>query len=225
MIMTVLLLLMLGQDSGCAGVAAAKAQADAFDLGAAVDRLDRASTAGCASARGQAVFLRGWIAARDAYRVGGSPESLTNVKAAIAALHASGDSVAAFILQAAEAAAQSERESLSLFIEQAVQLESVRLGAHLPPAHIITAHEAAGDLWLQVHRYDDARRAYRRAAERVGATRRVTLGLARAAARLKDPQEACQRYRTLAASWKDSGQPPQEIIEAREFLSSCTSTR
>ena len=48
-------------------------------------------------------------------------------------------------------------------------------------APIVSAYEVAGDLWLQVHRFDDARRAYVTAAEQVGSTRRVTLGLARTA--------------------------------------------
>ncbi len=39
--------------------------------------------------------------------------------------------------------------------------------------------KSLGDLWLQVHRFEDARRAYLAASAQVGATRRVTLGLAR----------------------------------------------
>jgi len=173
--------------------------------------------AGCSAAQIQAAYLRGWIAARDAYQVGGSPDSLKAVETAIALLNRSGEQVAVYVLQAAEAAAQSERESLALFIEQAVQLEAVRLSAGQTPALIVTAHEAAGDLWLQVHRYEDARRAYVRAAERIGATRRITLGLARVAARLKDVDEACRQYAALAAAWKDPRHQPIEIGEAIRF--------
>ena len=218
--MIVLLLALLAQEPGCAGAAAAKARADAFDMRGALERLDAASRSGCANAQTQVTYLRGWLAARDAYRAGGSPESLTNVEAAVASLSAAGEKLAAIVLQAAAAAAQSERESLSLFIEQAVQLEAVRLSARLSGALIITAHEAAGDLWLQVHRYEDARRAYQRAAERIGTTPRVTVGLARAAARLKDAPEACRQYQTLDVGWRESGTEPQEIVEAREFLRS-----
>jgi tetratricopeptide (TPR) repeat protein len=211
---------MLAQEPGCAAIAAATARADVFDLRGAMQRLEAAITAGCPSAQVQATYLRGWLAARDAYRAGGSPESLTDVDAAVASLSAAGEKLAADVLQAAVAAAQSERESLSLFIEQAVQLEAVRLSARLSGAPIITAHEAAGDLWLQVHRYEDARRAYQRAAERIGTTPRVTVGLARAAARLKDAPEACRQYQTLDVGWREAGTEPQEIIEAREFLRS-----
>jgi hypothetical protein len=213
-----LVALILAQEPGCAAIAAATARADVFDLRGAMQRLEAAITAGCPSAQVQATYLRGWLAARDAYRAGGSPESLTDVDAAVASLSAAGEKLAAYVLQAAVAAAQSERESLSLFIEQAVQLEAVRLSAGLTGAPIITAHEAAGDLWLQVHRYEDARRAFRLAGERVGTTRRVTLGLARSAMRLKDLPEACRQYRTLDAGWREPGTEPQEIVEAREFL-------
>jgi TolA-binding protein len=83
---------------------------------------------------------------------------------------------------------------------------------------MVTAHEVAGDLWLQVHRYDDARQAYERAARRVGPTPRVTLGLARVAVRLDATSTACSQYRRLLASWKFQGTDPPEIAEARAFL-------
>jgi hypothetical protein len=139
----------------------------------------------CVEASIRDTYSRGWNVARDAYRVGGSPESLKDVDAAIALLNDCGARLESYVLQAAEAAAQSERESLALFIEQAVQIESERLAAGLPPAPIITAHEAAGELWLQVHRYEEARRAYLRAADRIGTTPLITRGLALVANRLK----------------------------------------
>jgi hypothetical protein len=153
--MTVLILLMLAQDSRCA------------------------------ESSMHATYSRAWIAARDAYQVGGSAESLKDVDAAIAVLSDCGARLESLVLQAAEAAAQSERESLAFFIDQAVQLESTRLAAGRSPAPYISAHEAAGELWLQVHRYEEARRAFLLAAERIGTTPRITLGLERVAARLK----------------------------------------
>jgi len=116
------------------------------------------------------------------------------------------------------AAAQSERDELSLLIEHAVDLEARRRSANLSAAPIISAHEAAGDLWLQVHRYQDARDAYLRARARLGPTRRVLLGLARTAVRLSDPATACDHYAKLIASWRSAGTDPVEIDEARSFL-------
>ena len=44
----------------------------------------------------------------------------------------------------------------------------------------MTAHEAAGELWLRVYRYEDAKRAYERARAVIGSTPRIESGLARA---------------------------------------------
>src|SRR5688572_8751084 len=162
-----LVALLLAQEPGCAAVAAANARADVFDVRGALQRLE-AAKGECPTAEGQATYLRAWITARDAYRAGGSPESLKSIDAAVAALNAAGETVGAYVLQAAAAAAQSERDTMALLLAQALQLESIRLSAGLPGAPVVTAHEAAGELWLQVHRYEEARRAYQRAAERLG---------------------------------------------------------
>ena len=228
-VLTIAIAIWLAQPSSCAGgsarlVASAQAHADAFDLTQAAMDFEAAASTGCADAQLTALYLRGWIAARDAYRVGGSPESLAPVQAILDRMDAEplrsrGDAeVARFVLRAAMAAAQSERDELSLLIEHAVDLEARRRAANLSAAPIITAHEAAGDLWLQVHRYQDARDAYLRARERMGSTRRVLLGLARTAVRLSDPATACDQYETLIASWRSSGTDPVEIDEARSFL-------
>ena len=71
------------------------------------------------------------------------------------------------MLQAAAAAAQSEREEMRLYLDTAIRMETLQRAAGLAGAPIIAAAETAGDLWLQVHRYDEARRAYDEASERV----------------------------------------------------------
>ncbi len=225
---TALLLLALAQGTQCSPEATAlmktaAERATLFDLAGALQRMQAAAMSGCADATLPALYLRGWIAARDAYRVGGSPESLRPVSQAIAtmqeALGKSGQpQIAALVLQAAAAAAQSERDELALMIDYAVQLEDRNLTAQRPALPMITAHEAAGDLWLQVHRYDDARRAYMKAEERLGVTPRITLGLARLAMRIEAFATACKQYRSLVMSWKGSGPEPPELAEARTFL-------
>ncbi|HEY1302148.1 MAG TPA: hypothetical protein VGF24_01280 [Vicinamibacterales bacterium] len=236
--LSIAIAMLLAQASGCAGrgatlLSSAQAHAEAFDLSQAAADFDAAAMAGCTDAEVSALYLRGWIASRDAYRFGGSPESLAPVQSMLERMdgepwRSRGDvEVARFVLRAAIAAAQSERDEMSLLIEHAVDLESRRRSASLPGAPIITAHEAAGDLWLQVHRYDDARRAYLRAAERIGRTRRVILGLARTAVRVSDSATACDEYAALAASWRSGGVEPSEIAEARTFLRqpSCATPR
>ena len=225
---TALLLLALAQGAQCSPEAialmkTATERAALFDLAGAVQRMQAAAKSGCADALLPALYLRGWIAARDAYRVGGSPESLRQVSQSIATMQETlGKSgqpqIAALVLQAAAAAAQSERDELALMIDYAVQLEDRNLTSKLPALPMITAHEAAGDLWLQVHRYDDARRAYAKAAERIGVTPRITLGLARLAARVDALATACKQYQTLVTSWKAAGPEPPELSEARMFL-------
>jgi hypothetical protein len=225
---TALLLLALAQGTQCSPEATAlmktaAERATLFDLAGALQRMQAAAMSGCADATLPALYLRGWIAARDAYRVGGSPQSLRPVTQSIATMQETlGKSgqpqIAALVLQAAAAAAQSERDELALMIDYAVQLEDRNLTAQRPALPMITAHEAAGDLWLQVQRYDDARRAYMKAEELLGVTPRITLGLARLAMRIEAFATACKQYRSLVMSWKGSGPEPPELAEARTFL-------
>ena len=87
------------------------------------------------------------------------------------------------MLVAASAAAQSERDEMGAFLTHAIAMESLQLAAGQPAAPVLSALEVAGELWLQVHRFDDARAAFERAAAQVGTTPRITAGLARATAR------------------------------------------
>jgi hypothetical protein len=226
--LSIVIAMLLAQPQECVGnartlIASAQARADAFDLSGAAESLAAAAAAGCTEARLAAVYLRGVVAARAAYPFGGSRDSIAPVERALAELdreplRSAGETqIVRFVLQAAIAAAQSEREEVALLIEHAIDLEAQRRSAGLSGAPVVTAVEVAGDLWLQVHRYDDARRAYARAADRVGRTPRVVLGLARAALRLSDFASACAEYRALVAGWRSPGQP-LEIGEAQTFL-------
>jgi hydroxypyruvate isomerase len=143
-------------------------------------------TAACTDAEVETVYRRGWEAAEAAAKVGGSTESLAPVRDAIALLDrmAGGTpgpaEIARYVLAAAADAAQDERDEMALFLEHAVALERTQLDAHQSAAPGITAHEAAGELWLRVYRYEDAKRAYERARAVIGSTPRIESGLARA---------------------------------------------
>ena len=206
------------------------ARARVFDLPGAANAYAQAAPA-CAEAQLAAHYLRGLAAARRAYAQGGSAESLAPVKLATDAIDALEAALPALVpiarvlLQAAAASAQSERDQMSILLEHATRLEAVQLEAAQPGLPGVTAHEAAGDLWLQVHGYEEARRAYLDAAARVGMTPRVHLGLARVAARLKDGATACAHYREVAAAGRRGADPPPELVEARDYLAatpSCT---
>lgn len=205
-------------------VAEGLARAGEFDLAGAADRFAMAAARGCTEARVGALYLRGLVDAREAFRQGGAPATLAPVRQAIASLEAIAHSrrgpaeIARLTLQAAAAATQSERDEMRVYLASAIQMEALQRAAGQPGAPAVTAAETAGDLWLQVHRYEDARRAYTDAAEQVGLTRRVIAGLGRAAARLNDAAAACAAYRALLAQWEARQADPPEIIEARNYL-------
>jgi len=198
-----------------------------FDVGGAVTLLEASASQADTGARIPLLYLRGLIAAREAFREGGAPGALAPVREAITELGAlskgqPGEAeIARLVLQAAAAAAQSERDEMRLYIESAMQMEVVQRAAGQRGAPLVSAAEVAGDLWLQVYRYDDARTAYTVAAERVGFTPRILSGLARAARRLNDMPAACAAYHRLVDAWGARPALPAEIVEARAYLSDC----
>lgn len=202
--------------------AAAVERATLFDLEGASTRLAE-RMAECPETAVAYWYVHGLIAAREAYRFGGSPESLEPVKHAMAELEARARElpaaeIARVLLQAASAAAQSEREEMGLLLEYALTLEGKARASGQAGAPIVSAYEVAGDLWLQVHRFEDAQRAYVAAAEQGGSSRRVTLGLARTASRLGALPKACEEYRVLVSGWPKDGDEPPEVSEAHTFL-------
>ncbi len=204
-------------------VATALERGEMFDLAGAADVYFTAAGQGCVEAEIAGHYLRGLLAARAAYKDGGTPASLAPVRLALGAIEArapDAPAVAAMaraVLLAAAAAAQSERDEMALLLDHALRLEAVQVEAGQQPLPIATAHDVAGDLWLQVHRYDNARRAYEAALGRIGVTPRILLGLARSAVRQDDLQAACRYYGRLLAWWDTRRNPPVEIAEAREF--------
>jgi tetratricopeptide (TPR) repeat protein len=226
-----LVVLALAQNDACneralmaLGDAAARVQE--FDVAGAIARLQGVAVM-CGQAGLASWYLTGLVAAREAYRDGGSEESLAPVKKAIAALDAYGANVpgsaqiARLVLLGAASAAQSERDEMAIFLDEALRLESIQVAAQQPGAPVLTAHQAAGDLWLQVHRFEEARRAYEEASELFGSRPRTMIGLARTAARLNDPS-ACIHYARLVEWWGTISSEPAEIGEARAYLSGST---
>jgi tetratricopeptide (TPR) repeat protein len=228
--MIVLLALVLAQGGLCDGdaameVGAAAVRLDRFDLAGALDHYERAARLGCADAEIALHYVRGLAHAREAYRRGGDAPSLQPVVAATRWLEqrsggaAGPAAIASAVLRAAAAAAQSERDEMAIWIEHAVAMETLQRAAGQPAAPAMSAIATAGDLWLQVHGYDEARRAYRRAIEQEGATPHTRLGLARGAAREQDVSTACAEYGAVMESWERRAEPdPPEITEARTFL-------
>jgi hypothetical protein len=109
---------------------------------------------------------------------------------------------------------------MAIYLAEATRREQLLLAAAQPTVPFISAHELAGDLWRQVHRFEDARRAYAIAADQVGRTGRVRLGAARAAAGLKDTEAACDAYRSFVQWWGTRAFARTEAVEARTYVAS-----
>ena len=202
-----------------------------FELRGASAALDDPVTQECERARVAVLFVRGLLYALDAFRDGAPAESLRPVNQSVAGLDTiaggrrSSAEIARLLLRAAAAAAQSERDEMRLYLDAALQMEDLQRAAGEAGAPFLSVPELAGDLWLQVHRYDDARLAYAAAFERVGPTLRVLAGQARAAARLRNEREACARFDALLAAWGPRAALPVEIAEAREYMARCRPAR
>jgi hypothetical protein len=198
-----------------------------FDLAGAAEQLEGESLAGCEAAQVGIRYARGLMAAQEAFRQGGSFESLAPVRQAITGLEAISNGrpgvavVARLVLQAASAAAQSEFDEMRLYLESAIQMEALQRAAGQPGAPLVSAAETAGELWFQLHRYDDARRAYVEARAQTGGTARVLAGLGRAAQRLRDTDTACTAFRELLDLWGARAARPSEIAEAQAYVADC----
>jgi hypothetical protein len=114
---------------------------------------------------------------------------------------------------AAIAASQDERDELRVLLTHAVGLAdrwSRRCGAVI--------HELAGDLWLQVDRFVDARASYNAALVGASKMARSRAGFARAAARLGDRSAAEAAYRAFLEQWRKADADRPEVQEARKYL-------
>ena len=152
------------------------------------------------------------IAARAADAQFGSAASLQPVRQAIGALEpdAAADPVARImqaVLRAALPAAQHERAEMALLIDEMLRRESLQLEARLPAVPVLSAHEAAGYFWLQLHIYDEADRAFELAAQtdRRDAARPAWCGAVRGRPATRRAV-ACVRY---TAAHLVVGQPPR----------------
>ena len=202
----------------------------AFDLDGAATAYAAAVRAGCAAAQAPLIYIRGLLAARAADAQFGSAAALQPLQQAITDLEpfAASDPVARamqMVLLAGMPAAQHERAVMALFIEEMLKMESLQLEAMQPALPVLSAHEVAGQFWLQLHLYEEAHRAFETAGKRIGQTPHVLIGAARAAAGRRDLPAACEQYRRLLAWWSERVGSPPEIMEARAFLKQpqCTS--
>lgn len=162
------------------------------------------STDGCAAIALARLALRSWNEARALARIGGDPAQLGPVRTRLDELarFASGPlaleaEYARVAVQAAVAAAQDERAELELLLTHARDL-SERLGQRERPARWPRPFNLlAGELWLEVDRYEDARQAFERAV-RAGSPRALAqVGLAESLLGLGQRDDACRLIRQV----------------------------
>jgi hypothetical protein len=213
----------MSQDICGSALGEARALAVRMDTEGAVIRLEAGAKSGC-DVDVAVAFLKALAAGRAAWARGGDEASLRPLKELIAVIEqrtqpGSPEEIAVLLIRATAAAAQNERDELFAYLSQALQVERARGARGLSGAPILTAHELAGELWLDVHRYDDAVAAFRIARGASGDSPRLVAGLARALARQRSTADACTEYRRLTAD--ASARLPsmaRELAEARAFL-------
>lgn len=175
--------------------------------------------------RSAALFSRGLGAARMAWP-GGQAGPIAAAQRAAQRLErlarAEGPSgraaVARTLVLAAVAAAQEERDELELLLAHAIELDPDASHGDVLPSLPLPVLEVAGDLWLQVDRYDDAVREYEAAVARYPDRARSWLGLGRAAAKAGDDTRAREAYIAFLDAWSDADADLPERVEALDYL-------
>lgn len=196
-----------GQASACDEAAtralteAGRRVAEGDDEGALEALAPDRSAAGCAERELARLSVAAWGEARRLALTGGAPTALGPVLELLdqlAAVDLGGDAdlarvrqLADAVVRAAVAAAQDERDEMSLYLTHAQGLaEALRL-ARREVRWPLPLELAAGELWLEVDRYAEARDAFERAADGP----RTALGRARVLERTAGRDEACRAYR------------------------------
>jgi hypothetical protein len=119
---------------------------------------------------------------------------------------------------AAIAGAQEERDELTLLLAHGDQLQA-RLQAIRPGEDVVLPFdELAGDLWLQIHRFDDARQRYARVVQQSPGRTRAWLGLARAARDAGAGADARAAAREVQRLWADTAVLETVASELRQII-------
>jgi tetratricopeptide (TPR) repeat protein len=183
-------------------------------------------TSACVPLEIARLSVMGWFEARTLAAAGGATEKQGPVQAILGQLEmlreraVRGSPVAIeieyaqTIIRAAISAAQDERAEMELLLGHArdlvQRLESRSVRALWPRPY----NAAAGELWFEVDRYDEARAAFERAVQSDGAAVAL-VGLARSLARANRFEEACATFkRAVDAS-------PELRASAKNDLARC----
>lgn len=166
------------------------------------------------------VAMEGWNAARALAPKGGAVDLLGPVNVRLKELDAMPNTSARYAevaIRAAVSAAQEERDEMQLFLDHAGDLSKQMALAGTPARFPLPIDELAGELWLEVDRFEESRDAYRRATENAP-TPNAWVGLARASDKLGDLVAACAAYTRVAGT---QGLPPTVELEVSLYLLKC----
>ena len=176
----------------------------------------------CAAIRLARVSLQGYHEARTVAALGGAADRLGPTRQALEELSKlRGGSLdleieyADTAIRAAIAAAQDERAELALLLSHARDLTERLVTRSRRAIWPRPYNVLAGDLWLEVDRFDDARAAFERAVK-ADASPLAIVGLSRALVRLGRRDEACRTLARLpvdAVSLRDATR--EEFAECR----------
>lgn len=168
----------------------------------------------------QRLAMDGWVAARELAPKGGALELLGPVNMRLRALDGLPGMPARYAdvaIRAAVSAAQEERDEMEVFLAHARDLSDTMALTGTPAQWPLPIDELAGELWLEVDRYTEARDAYLRATK-LKATANAWIGLARASDRLGDIVAACAAYSRASAT---AGLPSAVEIEIAMYALKC----
>jgi tetratricopeptide (TPR) repeat protein len=168
----------------------------------------------------QRIAMEGWTAARALAPKGGAVELLGPVNLRLRALDKYPHTSARYAetaIRAAVSAAQEERDELRLFLDHARDLSRQMAVAGAPALWPLPIDELAGELWLEVDFFKEAREAYE-SAIKIKPTPNAWIGLARASDRLGDTAAACRAYAQAGAT---PGLPNSVELEISLYALKC----
>ena len=168
----------------------------------------------------QRAAMEGWNAARALAPKGGAVDLLGPVNVRLKELDGMPNTSARYAevaIRAAVSAAQEERDEMQLFLDHASDLAKQMALAGTPARYPLPIDELAGELWLEVDRFEESRDAYRRATE-TAPTPNAWIGLARASDKLGDLVAACAAYTRVSGT---QGLPPTVELEVSLYLLKC----
>jgi hypothetical protein len=169
-------------------------------------------------------YVRGVLAARRAWP-GGKAELFAEAREAAEQLEAlqvhhgrtMRDDVRHVSVRAAMAAAQEERDELALLLAHAASLDAQLRDIGVDDDPLLPLDELSGDLWLQLHRFADARRQYRQTTIRRPERTRAWVGRARAARELGDLADARASADRVLSAWAHADEDLAALGEMREY--------